>query len=309
MDLVRGGTKCSERRVVVRRVNRLFVTKNPVIATIFPRSALYVVALLPRNLLSQLRIVLGDFHSLGVATSGAELHSLARSGDADLLIVDPSMGQGASIEAIEEVAAAYPALPVIVYTTLTPAAMRHVVRLTRSGVQQVVLNRFDDEPRRFLELIERVPAYPLAEMMLQELAAPLRELPVVLVRAIEQLFRSPAQVKSVRDLASLSGMMPRTLYRHLMPLGLQPRYLLICARLLRTYTLLRGPGVRMKEIAVKLGYADPVNLSEQLRDWTGCSPKELRRNLAPDSFVRVLANYLLHVVVESDEVEDATESV
>jgi AraC-like DNA-binding protein len=270
---------------------------------------LYVVALLPRNLLQQLRIVLGDFHSLGVATGAAELHSLARSGDAELLIVDPSMGQGSSIEAIEEVAAAYPALPVIVYTTLTPAAMRHVVRLTRVGVHHVVLNRFDDEPRRFLELIERVPAYPLAEMMLQELAAPLRELPVVLVRAIEQLFRSPAQVKSVRDLASLSGMMPRTLYRHLMPLGLQPRYLLICARLLRTYTLLRGPGVRMKEIAVKLGYADPVNLSEQLRDWTGYSPKDLRRSLAPDSFVRLLANHLLHVVVESDEIEDATESV
>jgi AraC-like DNA-binding protein len=270
---------------------------------------LYVVALLPRSLLSHLRIVLGDFHSLGAATGAAELHSLARSGDADLLIVDPSMQQGASIEAIEEVAAAYPSLPVIVYTTLSPAAMRYVVRLARAGVQHVVLNRFDDEPRRFLELIERVPAYPFAELMLQELAEPLGELPVVVVRAIEQLFRSPAQVRTVHELASLAGMIPRTLYRHLMPLGLQPRHLLVCARLLRMYTLLRGPGVRMKEIAVKLGYADPDSLSEQLREWTGYAPKELRRNLAPDSFVRLLANHLLRVAVEPDEVEDATESV
>ena len=55
-------------------------------------------------------------------------------------------------------------LPVIVYTTLAPASMRHVMRLARLGVQHVVLNRFDDEPRRFLELIERVPAHPVAEL-------------------------------------------------------------------------------------------------------------------------------------------------
>jgi len=293
----------------MRRVNRHFVTKNPVFATHFyPRPELHVVALLPRNLLSHLRLVLGDGNTLDAAADAAELHSLLRSADAEVLVVDPAMQDGRWESAVEEVLGSYPALPVIVYTTLTPSAMRQVVRLARVGVQHVVLNRFDDEPRRFLDLIERAPAHPLAELMLRELATPLGALPVVVARAIEQLLRSPARVKTSQDLAALAGMIPRTLYRHLTPVGLQPRNLVICARLLRAYTLLRDPGVRLKEIALKLGYTDPDILSEQMREWTGSSPKDLRNTLGPEAFVQALANHVLRSSAEQD-VEDAAEPV
>jgi AraC-like DNA-binding protein len=180
----------------------------------------------------------------------------------------------------------------VVYTTLAPSAMRLVVRLGRVGVQHVVLNRFDDEPRRFLELIERVPAQPLAELMLQALAETLRTMPIVVARAIEQLFRSPSRVRSTQELARMAGMIPRTLYRQLAPAGLQPRHLIICARLMRAYVLLLGPEPRLKEIALKLGYADPSGLSEQLREWTGFAPKEIRRGLGAEQFVRLLADHL-----------------
>lgn len=269
---------------------------------------MHVVALLPRNLLTHLRIVLGDLHSLSAASDAAELHSLLRSSDVDVLIVDPAMNEGKWDGALEEIVATYPQVPSIVYTMLTPAAMRQVVRLARVGLHHVVLNRFDDEPSRFLDLIERTPAHPLAEAMLQELAVPLRALPVIVTRAIEQLFRSPGRVRNTQELASLAGMIPRTLYRHLMPVGLQPRQLLICARLLRTYTLVREPGVRLKEVAFKLGYADPDHLTEQLREWTGCSPRDLRSTLSPDRFVRMLATHLLRSNAEHG-VEDAAEPV
>jgi AraC-like DNA-binding protein len=252
--------------------------------------------------------VLGEQHTLTAAEDAAALHALLRSSDADVLIVDPSMQDGVWERSMEEIVAAYPQLPTIVYTMLTPPAMRIVVRLARLGLLHVVLNRFDDEPSRFLELIERAPAHPLAETMLQELAVPLRALPVMVSRAIEQLFRSPARVKNTQELASLAGMIPRTLYRHLMPVGLQPRQLLICARLLRTYTLVREPGVRVKEVAFKLGYADPDHLTEQLREWTGCSPKDLRSTLSPDRFVRMLASHLLRSNAEHG-VADAAEPV
>ena len=303
------GNLFSEPRVAVRRVNRHFVSKNPVFATnLHPCSELHVVALLPRNLLSHLRIVLGDVHSLQTAADAAELHSLLRSTDVDVLVVDPATGDGKWERTVEEVVTSHPALPVVVYTTLTPSAMRQVVRLARLGIQHVVLNRFDDEPRRFLDLLERAPAHPLAELMLRELAASLKSLPVVLIRAIEQLFRSPARVKNSQELAGLAGMLPRTMYRHLTPAGLQPRHLLVCARLLRAYTLLRDPGVRLKEIALKLGYADPDLLSEQLREWSGCSPRELRSTLAPGEFVHALAAHLLRTDAEQS-VEDAAEPV
>jgi AraC-like DNA-binding protein len=251
--------------------------------------------------------VLGEQHALTSAEDAAALHSLLRSSDAEVLIIDPSMQDGVWERSLEEIVATYPQLPAIVYTMLTPAAMRIVVRLARVGLQHVVLNRFDDEPSRFLELIERAPAHPLAEAMLQELAVPLGVLPVAVSRAIEQLFRSPARMKSAKELARLAGMIPRTLNRHLMPVGLQPRQLLVCAKLLRTYALVRGPGVRIKEVASKLGYADPDHLTEQLREWTGCSPKELRSTLSPEQFVRMLASHLRQTA--EHDVEDAAEPV
>lgn len=226
---------------------------------------------------------------------------MLRSGEVDLLIVDPTLGHAEQGEAIGTLIAQLPSLPVILYTTLSPAAMRQVIQLGRVGVQHVVLNRFDDEPRRFLELIERVPAQPLAELMLQELAAPLAALPVVVARAIEQLFRSPARVKNTQELATMAGMIPRTLYRHLTPAGLQPRHLIICARLLRAYTLLAGPERRLKEVAQRLGYVDPGVLSEQLRDWTGVSPREVGRTLTPERFVHVLAVHLRRAELETED--------
>ncbi len=237
---------------------------------------------------------------MDTATDMAELHALLRGEAADLLIIDPSLRDGQLAESIEELIARHPALPVVVYTIMAPAAMRHVVRLVRLGVQHVVLNRFDDEPKRFLDLIERVPAHPMAELMLQELAVPLRALPVVVARAVEQLFRSPSRVKNSQELARLAGMAPRSLYRHMMPAGLQPRHVIVCARLLRAYTLLRTPGSRLKEITNKLGYADPDTLSNLLFEWTGRAPKDIRREVPPELFVRLLADHLRRAELEKE---------
>ena len=264
---------------------------------------MHVVALLPRNLLTHLRIVLGDAHTLSPATDVTELHSLIQGGAVDLVIVDPAIREGQFADEIEGIIARLPTVPVIIYTVLAPTAMRMVVRLARLGVQHVVLNRFDDEPRRFLDLIERVPAHPLAELMLQELAEPLRVLPVVIARAIEQLFRSPSRIRNSQELARLAGMAPRSLYRHMMPVGLQPRHLIVCARLLRAYSMLRAPGSRLKEITAKLGYSDADTLSKLLNEWTGYSPKEIRNEVPPELFVRLVADHLRRETTERDEDE------
>ena len=269
-------------------------------ANILQQPALHVVALLPRHLLAHLRIVLGAAHSLDTAIDPAELHSLLHKGLVDLLIVDPALREGQFGDALEAIIAQHPTVPVVIYTVLGPTAMRMVVRFARLNVQHVVLNRFDDEPGRFLDLIERVPAHPMAELMLRELAASLRTMPVVVSRAVEHLFRSPTRVKNSQELAKLAGMASRSLYRHMMPAGLQPRHLIVCARLLRAYTLLRTPGSRLKEITIKVGYADPDTLTKLLHEWTGQSPKEIRRDVPPERFVRLLADHLRPADPEQD---------
>jgi AraC-like DNA-binding protein len=155
-----------------------------------------------------------------------------------------------------------------------------------------------DEPKRVLEIIERVPVHPMAEMMLVELAEVVRGLPIGVARAIEQLFRSPHAVGNSQELAERAGVSARSLYRYLNPAGLQPRNLIVCARLLRAYTLLREPGSRLKEVTAKLGYADPDTLSHLLQSWTGYSVKEIRTAVAPREFVRLLAEHMRQEVIE-----------
>ena len=137
----------------------------------------------------------------------------------------------------------FPSLPIVIYTSLAAGSTRAILDLGRSGIEHVVLNRFDDERRRFLELIERIPAQSLSDEMLRLLAPELAKLPVTMVRAIEQMFRSPSRFKNAQDLSSAAGTLLRTLYRQLDSAGIHsPRLLVAAARLIRVYALLRDPG-------------------------------------------------------------------
>jgi AraC-like DNA-binding protein len=194
------------------------------------------------------------------------------------------------VEALEQIRRQYPSLPVVVYTVLAPTAIKAVVRLAKCGIEHVVLNRFDDEPRRFLDLLESIPAHTLGDRMLQELAEPLAALPVMVVRAIDQLFRSPGRFKSAQDLADAAGMNLRTLYRNLEPAGIHSaRLLVVSARLLRAYAYLQDPGRSIKDVASKAGYHSPWQLSQQMRELTGQTTEYVRREVDGEALVLLLA--------------------
>jgi AraC-like DNA-binding protein len=248
-----------------------------------------VVAFLPRQLLAHLRIVLGSEHRLISVASWAELQAMVYRG-ADLVVADPVAGGSVEVEALEILRGQFPSLPVVVYTTLAPATIKAIVRLAKSGVEHVVLSRFDDEPVRFLELLEGIPAYELGDQMLQELAGALAALPVTVVRAIEQLFRSPGDFKNAQDLAAAAGMNLRTLYRNLEPAGLfSARALVAAARIVRAYAYLQDPGRSIKDVAARAGYHSPWQLSQQMRELTGQTTEQVRREVTGHALVTLLA--------------------
>jgi AraC-like DNA-binding protein len=249
-----------------------------------------VVAFLPRPLLSHLRIVIGAEHTLTAVFSWAELHATVKHLVTDVVVADPGASGSVEVEALEQLRYLYPSLPVVVYTSLAPACIKAVVRLAKSGVDHVVLSRFDDEPGRFLELIEGIPAFALGDRMLRALGAPLAQLPVVVVRAIDQLYRSPTRFRNAGDLASAAGMNLRTLYRNLEPAGLySARSLVVSARLLRAYAYLQDPGRSIKDVAAKSGYHSPWQLSQQMREMTGRTTEQVRRELNGDALICLLA--------------------
>lgn len=248
-----------------------------------------VAALLPRLLLSQLKITLGSEHTLSAASSWSELNATIHQRMIDIVVADPCVGGAADVENLEIIRRHFPSLPVVVYTSLAPTAFAAIVRLAKSGIEHVVLSRFDDEPRRFLELLESIPAHELGERMLKELAGPLACLPVVVVRGIDQLFRSPARFTSAGDLAAAAGMNLRTLYRNLEPAGFySARALVVSARLLRACAYLRDPGRSIKDVAAKTGYTSPWQLSQHMREMTGRTAEQVRRDMSPEELVACL---------------------
>ena len=248
-----------------------------------------VAAFLPRSLLTQLKIVLGSEHTLLATTSWAELHSTIQRRMIDVVVADPCATGTVDVESLELLRRHYPSIPVVVYTSLAPSAFGAIVRLAKTGIQDVVLSRFDDEPRRFLDLLESIPAHELGDRMLKELADPLAFLPVVVVRGIDQLFRSPARFTNAGDLAAAAGMNLRTLYRNLEPAGFySARALVVSARLLRAYAYLRDPGRSIKDVAAKTGYTSPWQLSQHMREMTGRTAEQVRRDTSPEELVACL---------------------
>lgn len=254
------------------------------------RNIVDVVAYLPRQLLSHLTIVLGPQHSLLNAGRWEELRATVHQRVTDILVVDPAADGTPRVDVIEEIHRQFPSLPIVVYTTLTPSSMRAIVHLGRMGLEHVVLNRFDDERRRFLDLLERIPGQTLSDQMLQLLQPELARLPVPMVRAVEQLFRSPSRFKNTQDLSAAAGTILRTLYRQLDLAGIHsPRLLVASARLLRAYALLRDPGRQIKEVAAKVGYHSQYQLTQHMRTLTGHTPRAVRSYIEPEQFVLLLA--------------------
>jgi len=250
-----------------------------------------VVALLPRQLNSHLTIVLGSQHTLTGAAGWDELLSAVQQRMTDILVVDPVFAGVARTDVVREIHQRYPSLPIVIYTTLSATSMRAILALGRIGIEHVVLNRFDDERQRFLDLLERIPGQALSDQILRLLAPELAKLPVTMVRAVEQLFRSPGRFKNAQDLSAAAGTILRTLYRQLDTAGIHsPRLLVAAARLLRVYALLRDPGRQIKEVAAKAGYHSQYQVTQHMRALTGYTPRMVRSYVEPDQFVKLLAD-------------------
>lgn len=252
-----------------------------------------VAAFLPRQLLAHLKVVLGQEHQLAAAASWPELMTMVRVGAVDVVVADPMTAGRTEVSELQEIVRQYPSVPVIVYTVLSPSALRGVVALARVGVEHVVLNRFDDEPQRFRELLERAPAHALGERLLEEMAEQLSRLPPMVARAIEQLYRSPQRFHAMGDIAAAAGVNTRTLYRHLEPAGFtSPRLLVVSARLLRAFSYLRDPARSIKDVAMKAGYHSAWQLAQQMRELTGLTPRRVRQGLGTEEFVKRVATAL-----------------
>ncbi len=254
-----------------------------------------VLARLTPPLLSHLRASLHDTHSVTAASDWNALMEIARDRAIDIAFVDPrAAGSGGSSE-IRGLLLMYPSLPVVLYSTLSPEAVRATAELAPLGVHQVLLRGFDDDPPRLRDTIDQLVFYGVGDALLQRLVPKVASGPPLLLRALVRLFREPQQFGSVSDLAAAASLSRRTLDRWLGRQGVaSARTLIALARLARAYHYLRDPGCMAEDVARKMGYASPRVFASQTREVTGLNPSVLRQVLSPEAFTERLAALLWH---------------
>lgn len=261
-----------------------------------------VVAYLPAPLLSHLRIVLGDRHQLTPVDGWEALEAAVRREQADIVVLDPTLPGTVRVSETVVLQQRYPSVRVVVYTSLTPSAMRMVVELAKHGLQHVVLHRFDDDPRRFTELLTQLPGHALGELLLEKVNDAVAALPPRVGGAVARMMRAPRHYSTVDDLAAGAGMTRRQLYRVLEGAGFtSPRLLVQAARAVRAFAFLRDPGRLLEDVSEKLGYSEPRVLNRVMLELVGTRPLEARGTMNPQEFVERVAARLFAPAVELDD--------
>jgi AraC-like DNA-binding protein len=254
-----------------------------------------VLAHLPSLQLAHLRGVLGDRgpHRVHAARGWAEVEALLRLEAIDVAVFDPAVGGAVEPAAVSAITRRFRSLPVVIYTTLTPGSLKGILALAREGLTELVLNRFDDDPGRFRELLERLASNGLAEALIGRLRPRLSLLPLTLAGAVEECFRDPGSYGVAEDLARRGSASRRTLYRALDAAGLgSPSHIVKGARLLRAYGYLRDNGYSLEDVSRKCGFGSRQLFARQVRLLSGMQPREMRRRVTPEEFVTMLASFV-----------------
>jgi AraC-like DNA-binding protein len=248
---------------------------------------------------SHLRVVLEPSRSCALTAVDVwdTFADVVRTELSDVLVVDPCADGSSRAAEITVLLNAQPGTPVVIYGPPSPLTFQAIAEMARGSAPHtaysVVLHHYDDEPRRFLDMLQRQPGTALSLALLDRLAPALGVLPAALARAVERLVLDPSEFDDVGDLADAAQITVRTAYRQLGSAGIgSPRALVVGARLLRAYAYARDPGQSLETLATQVGYRAPRVMTKHMRDVLGVSPRAVRRRMRPTEFIDALAAWM-----------------
>lgn len=228
-----------------------------------------LVTLLPDPKLLRIRLATPPAFSvraLDTVDGPTGLTTVLDASPVNLLVIDPAdprlSGRVKEIIALLE---RYDWIPCVIYTTLSTAGVAALPQFFGGPMNALLLAGIDDGTTAIRDMIVRLTADAVAALLLDALARPIERLPAPLVRAIRLLFAAPHRFPSVEDLASAASMSRRHVHRLVTDAGLtSPTQLLVTARVLRAYQVLRSGGVTVQGAAERLRVA-PRILARHLR--------------------------------------------
>lgn len=254
---------------------------------------MHVVARLSDYLLTQLRVALGHDHTLVPVSSWDDLSSAFHERVVDVAVLEPTPLNAEEFPALLRLLARHPAVPVIVYTSVSPAAMRVTVELAHRGVHHVVFRGIDDAPARFRALMLGIAGATWRSALWPWVENRVAHTPEPLGRAVRELFHAPHDFSDVSDLARASGLTRRTVERWLARVGISsPKLLVVSARVERGHHMLRSSSAGVATVASRLGYDSARLFARQVALSTGWSPSVLRAKVSRDELLTRLTTAL-----------------
>lgn len=250
-------------------------------------------ALLRAKQLHQLEVATAGAFHIVAASSWGDLHLGIKGSPFRVLIIDPTFQGYFDEPAVVRLMTLFPCLPLIVYAKADAATFKGIAKLSRAGLEHVVIDRFDDSPDRLGALVRCVSEDALASRVIERIRTRLQDLPLGLAVAIEQVFQAPEQFHSALEVAREGAVPMARFYRSLEAAGLRsPKGLLMAARALRAFAYLRNPGHMVQDVAEKLGYFQARILAKHFHAVFGLNPGHSRHKLSESDAIERLVGFV-----------------
>ncbi len=217
------------------------------------------------------------------ASNWSEAAALVRAQPIDVAMLDPMIDEPNGVTEVEQLRSQFPSIPLVLYTTLSPAAASVLLRLGRAGVRRVVFARFEDAPGNLRRALARELEHTALQQAIRSIDTVLRELPDALRRALELALHTPGDRMTLSLLAEHAHLSRHECEAWFTRAQLPgPRIVMALARLLYAHRLLLDPGHTVDDVASKLGYARSRTLQAHLRMAFGMTAGEARQSLTPE---------------------------
>jgi len=221
-----------------------------------------------------------------------ELHGIITSHHADLVIFDPDI-DASGLESALRLLEAFPSIAFVLYTQLKPSTARLIHRLAQRGLMDVIVQQFDDNPRKIQGLLDEIPQRRLLPLVLLSLRDQLQRLPESMRTCIEHILDMNPLPRSADAFARDIGVSRQHLYDTFRRAGLgSPRRFVIGARLLKAYSYLRDPGRSFGSIATAVGWTDPDALRKYLEQVFQMPVATLRQTSDNEALVKRIVHWM-----------------
>jgi AraC-like DNA-binding protein len=251
-----------------------------------------ILSLLPDNARSALARAIGPGHILALESNVESAVQSVRQRQFDALVFDPGMLGD------EEFSRLMPALrqkavPVLLYTSLTPANARRIVEAAELGAHDLVLRDDEDAVTLLAHKLLSLVAPSAPALLLSRLAKSFHQFPDSLQTVSVGLFGSGPLPRWVDELAHASGFARRTVDRWMHRGGIDgAATLLDTARLARVWEPVVDQDLSTAAAAVQCGYSRTRLLVAHARRIVGVAPAEFREELTKEKFAERMAKRL-----------------